>query len=100
MAQSTAPITDPVMTTPQQAHQQAADQIQKDLKDVFGVDHQVIPTTEETPVQGDNVGEAADRVIWNRPGYEPSRGFLKKLIEKLKKKNPGSKIVYKEDKKA
>ncbi len=82
--------------TPAQAHQQAAGQIQDVLKQVYGEDHNVIPTTAETPIEGDPLGEMADRVIWNRPGHEPSKGFLKKLVEKMKKKNPGTTIQYKE----
>ena len=89
-------IQQKIIQTPQQIHQQTAGQIQNVLKQVYGEEHQVIPTTAETPLESDSLGDMADRIIWNRPGYEPSRGFLKKLVQRLQKKNPGMKIGYKE----
>lgn len=88
--------TQPLIQTPQQIHQQTADQIQGVLKDVYGEEHSVLPTTAETPVEGDSAGEFIDRVVYNRAGFEPSKGFLKKMVERLKKKNPGADIKYKD----
>lgn len=87
--------TDPRITTPQQVHQQTADQIQANLQQALGETHQVIPTTSESEPEGDDLGQFYDRALWGRPGAEPSKSFLKKLLGRIKKKHPDSDVRLK-----
>jgi hypothetical protein len=41
--------------------------------------------------------EAANRIFLDKPGYEPSRSFLKKMWERMKKKHPEAVVTLKED---
>lgn len=88
------PTANNTLQTTDQFHQQAATNIQDQLKAVYGEEHQVIPTNDETPVSG-TIGEDLDRVIFNRPGYEPSKKFLGRLIDRVKKKNPNAQVKLK-----
>ncbi len=74
--------------TPPAIHQQAADDIADSLKQVLEGDHQVMPVNEDTVVEiGDSLNQKVDRVIFNRPGQEPSKSFLAKLKERIGKKS-------------
>lgn len=77
-----------VVQTPPAIHQQAADDITDSLKQVLEGDHQVMPVNEETPVEvGDSLNQKVDRLVFNRPGQEPSKSFLAKLKERMGKKS-------------
>lgn len=77
-----------LIQTPLAIHQQAADDISANLKQVLeGEDHQVIPVTADSQVEiGDNLNQKIERVIFNKPGHEPSKSFLEKLKERVGKK--------------
>src|SRR5579872_2383508 len=91
--QQPAPPQIPV-TTPQQVHQDAAQAVASNIGQILGSDvpvEEVIPVTEETkPIspEREQLHEMTNRIFLDKPGYEPSKSFLKKMWERLKKKNP------------
>lgn len=89
------PKNDVKLQTTDQIHQQTAANIQNQLKAVYGEDHEVVPTNEETDVS-ETISEDLDRLIFNKPGYEPSKKFLSKVIDRVKKKNPNSQVKLKD----
>ena len=89
------------VTTPEAQHQQVADNIAGNLATVLGTDHpvaEVMPITADTPSpQMDQFHEAANRIFLDKPGFEPSKSFLKKMWERMKKKHPDAQVTLKED---
>jgi hypothetical protein len=77
-----------------QAHQQAANGISDQLRAVYGEDHDVVPATEKAP--GEDLGEELDRVLFDKPGFKRSDKFFGKLLERVKKKNPGAEVKLKD----
>lgn len=80
------------VTTPRMIHQQTADDISEELKKVLGSDHQVMPVNEETPLEIKSNEDLMERLVYNRPGTEPSRSFLNRLVERVHKKNPDAQV--------
>jgi len=100
--QQPAPQQIPV-TTPQQVHQDTAQAVASNLGQILGSDipvEEVIPVTEETkPIspEREQLHEMTNRIFLDKPGYEPSKSFLKKMWERLKKKNPDAVVTLKEE---
>ena len=90
----------PITTTDQVQHQ-TVQNIKQQLKQMTGQDHQVQPVTAETPLdvqvegEGDTVEHFVDRAVWGRPGQEPSKSFLKKMWEMMRKKHPDKEVKLK-----
>ena len=80
------------LTTPQAVHQQAAYEISEELKKVLGSDHPVMPVNEETPLEIKSNEDLVERWVYNRPGTEPSKSFLKRLVARVSKKNPDADV--------
>jgi hypothetical protein len=103
-----APAT-PVVTTPIVIHQQAVEEIRQHLAQATSqaASHQVMPVTAETPLklQGveqidqeldeNPIQEYYERAILGKPGHEPSKTFLNKLLERVKKKHPQAEVKLK-----
>lgn len=89
------PNTQSNLQTTDQVYQQTTTNISDQLTQAIGGSHDIIPTTPESEPEGDSLGEFKDRVVFNRPGKEPSRSFLRKFIERLTKKYPNSDIKLK-----
>lgn len=91
------------ITTPNQIHQQTLDQIKQQLHAVTNEHHPVAPVTGETPLDiglgngqpEDNVPDFYERAVLGKPGHEPSKSFLNKLLSRVRKKNPDAKVVLK-----
>lgn len=90
----------PIVTSPTQDHQQMLQKVQNQLNQVSGESHQVEPFTSDSTMDvesgevspGDSVGQFYERVILAKPGTEPSKSWLEKLKNRLKKKNPDTEI--------
>lgn len=80
------------VTTSQAVHQQAAYEISDELKKILGSDHPVMPVNEETPLEIKSNEDLVERWVYNRPGTEPSRNFLKRLTDRVHKKNPDADV--------
>lgn len=105
------PMTDPsddkiLVATPQQMHQDMLRQVQDQLKTSTGETAEVEPVTadssadvthaEDTP--GDSFNQFYERGFLARPGFEPSKTFLDKLLDRVRKKYPKAIIKLKEKK--
>lgn len=82
----------PTIQTPQAIHQQTVSNIADQLKAVYGTDENVMPVTAESQPEGETLQDLEQRLLWNKPGNEPSKSFLRKIWERVIKKNPGAQI--------
>lgn len=80
--------------TTDSVHRQTAAGISDQLRAVYGEDHDVVPAAAKGV--NESLGEELDRVIFNRPGYKPSKSFFKKLYERVQKKNPNAQVKLKD----
>lgn len=91
------------VTTPEEVHEATAQAVASNIGKILGSDvpvEEVIPVTEESkPVspEREQLHEMTNRIFLDKPGYEPSRSFLKKMWERLKKKNPDAVVTLKEE---
>lgn len=91
------------VTTPEQMHQDAAQAVASNIGQILGSDvaaSEVIPVTAESKPRSperEQLHEMTNRIFLDKPGYEPSKSFLKKLWERMKKKNPDSIVTLKEE---
>lgn len=93
------------VSSPEQVHQQMLKQVQDQLTAATGQTVEVEPVTadstaevthaEDTP--GDSLNQFYERVILNKPGFEPSKTFLGKLMDRMRKKYPNATIKFKEN---
>ena len=90
------------ITTPQQHHEAAASKIASSLGQVLGSDQPqpdavMAKSAEDKSPEMEQLQETVDRIFLNKPGYEPSKSFLEKMWERIKKKHPDSAVTLKED---
>lgn len=85
------------LQTTDDIQKQTGQNISDSLKQVFGEEHQVIPTTAESEPEGDSLKDFTSRMIYNRAGHEPSRSFLRKMWERVIKKHPNSQVKLEDD---
>lgn len=93
MADFPAQIDDVPIQTPQVQHQQVTQNLSHQLTALYGEKHNTMPVTSETPVEIKSNEDLIDRVIYNRPGTEPSKSFLKKVMARMKKKHPDADVT-------
>lgn len=86
--------------TPQEEYKNATTQIQDYLLQSTGEKHNVQPVTSDSTVEfdtsntkeGDSLDQFYLRVVENKPGSEPAKSFLNRLIDRIKRKNPGKEV--------
>ena len=100
-----APTT---VTTPAAMHQQMVQTIQSQLaQSKSTATHQAMPVTSDThlniagthpavpEIDENPLIEYYERAILGKPGHEPSKTFLHKLIERVKRKHPNAEVRLK-----
>ena len=86
--------------TPQEDYKNTTTQIQDYLLQSTGEKHDVEPVTPDSTLEfdtpnikeGDSIDQFYLRVVENKPGSEPAKSFLKRLLDRIKKKNPGKEV--------
>lgn len=77
--------------------------VQSQLNQVTGEIHQVEPVTSDSTMDiesaevspGDSIAQFYERAILAKPGTEPSKSWLTRFKDRLKKKNPDQEIKEK-----
>jgi hypothetical protein len=96
MSAPTFPVsTIPGATTPQVQHAQMLESVGHQVKQATGETHPVEVVTEDSPHPLSQVSEFYDRAVLGRPGVEPSKSFLKRLVDRVRKKHPEAEVSMK-----
>ena len=97
------PVPEIPITTPEKQHAAMLQGVQDQIRASTGETHEVAPITPDSSEEinvieehaGDSINQFYERAVLGKPGFEPSKSFLKKVIERIKKKNPNAQVDLK-----